>query len=79
MNLRAVRKFNKKIMHTNMDAMACSMDCREKLDVIKRIADLAVRDIDKTLQYAKENNQAIEGQLKLFRIKKKTLPVLESA
>lgn len=69
----------KAVLYKNMDAMACSMDCRHKLDVIRLIAGRAVEDIDKSLQYAKENNQQIEGQLKLFRTKKKSAPVLESA
>lgn len=69
----------KAVLYKNMDAMACSMDCRHKLDAIRLIAGRAVEDIDKSLQYARENNQQIEGQLKLFRTKKKSAPVLESA
>ena len=69
----------KAVLYKNMDAMACSMDCRHKLDAIRLIAGRAVEDIDKSLQYARENNQQIEGQLKLFRTRKKSAPVLESA
>lgn len=69
----------KAVLYKNMDAMVCSMDCRHKLDAIRLIAGRAVEDIDKSLQYARENNQQIEGQLKLFRTKKKSAPVLESA
>ena len=69
----------KAVLYKNMDAMACSMDCRHKLNAIRLIAGRAVEDIDKSLQYARENNHQIEGQLKLFRIRKKSAPVLESA
>jgi hypothetical protein len=31
MNFRAVRKFNKEILYTNMDSMSCDMDCLDNV------------------------------------------------
>ena len=72
-------KVLKAVLYKNMDAMACSMDCRHKLDAIRLIAGKAVEDIEKSLQYGRDNNAEIEGQLKLFRTRRKKAPLSESA
>ena len=62
--MRAVLKM---ILFANMDAMACSMDCQEKLKLMRHLADLAEKDIEKSLHHNGSSNQKIEENIKIKR------------
>jgi hypothetical protein len=53
--------------NTVMDSMACQMDCRGKIKVSVVTLMVALQDIEKSLEYGRQANIQITGQLRLFR------------
>lgn len=52
----------KAVLQSQMDAVACQLDCRDSLLI-------ALRMVEKALQYSKQANIETEGQIKTDRLK----------
>ena len=77
MNLRAVRKFNKEILYTNMDSMSCDMDCLDNVHDAMHALIKAVKDMNKSMEYKRNINSKIEANLRDTRRQNKKAPLLQ--
>jgi hypothetical protein len=63
-NIRAILNST---IDTNMDSMANQLNAIDNLQIIAILSRLGIANIQKSLNIQRNENQKIEGQLKLFR------------
>ena len=70
LNLRAIQNRN---IDINMDSMSHQMNCMDKLEVAGLLIKGGIADVLKSMDILREANKENEDQMKLFRLKRKSL------